>query len=470
MFVVSCLVLLMVATMAIPKEGAKIFGMNIKFLPFEQVLKQKEREVKNIADIVEQVDTTIMEMDTTEVVDEDAFVPGQINYEINNATTVSFSKAGLAQLHIFFQKLNEISTNKKKLRIVHYGDSQIEGDRMTGFIRQRIQSQFGGTGPGMISALNVYNTNAFKQELSENFMRFTCFGGEELENKQYGLLNTAARFTAEKVDSTDLTVKEAWITIAPSTNTYANARQYRKVRMFYNSCVRPCVLNVYENDVLLRSDSLKMDSLPHVYELKFEKTPGKLKFEFKARVSPTITGFSLEGNSGVQVDNVAMRGSSGTFLRKVDKNLFARQLQQENVDLIFWQYGGNSMPYLEDSTKVENYASYYKSQLNTLKRLNPDMAIVAIGPSDMSTLIDGYQETYPMLPYAVELLKKSALEVGVGYWDLYEAMGGRNSMPAWVEKGLAGSDYIHFSNKGAKIASQLFYDAFIAEYAKYMKK
>ena len=128
------------------------------------------------------------------------------------------------------------------------------------------------------------------------------------------------------------------------------------------------------------------------------------------------------------------------------------------------------MPYLEDSTMVENYASYYKSQLRTLKRLKPDLAIIVIGPSDMSTLIDGFQETYPMLPYTVELLKKAALEMGAGYWDLFEAMGGRNSMPAWVEKGLAGSDYIHFSNKGAKIASQLFYDAFIAEYVKYMKK
>jgi hypothetical protein len=46
-------------------------------------------------------------------------------------------------------------------------------------------------------------------------------------------------------------------------------------------------------------------------------------------------------------------------------------------------------------------------------------------------------------------------------------MGGRNSMPSWVERGLAGDDYIHFSNRGARIASQLFYDAFSAEYAKW---
>jgi len=50
---------------------------------------------------------------------------------------------------------------------------------------------------------------------------------------------------------------------------------------------------------------------------------------------------------------------------------------------------------------------------------------------------------------------------------LYHSMGGKNSMPAWVEKGLAGKDHIHFSSSGAKIASQKFYEAFIAEYGKW---
>jgi hypothetical protein len=42
-------------------------------------------------------------------------------------------------------------------------------------------------------------------------------------------------------------------------------------------------------------------------------------------------------------------------------------------------------------------------------------------------------------------------------------------MPSWVSQGLAGRDYIHFTPKGASYASQLFYDAFIAEYAKWLE-
>lgn len=470
-FLAGVLACLTVLSYAIPDEGFKVFGLQFDFLPKSEIWQAKVHQDKDITDIVEQVDTTLIEIDTTEVVPEEPeFVPGKINYEINNATTVKFNQAGLSQLHIFFQQLNEAATKKEKTRILHFGDSQIEGDRMTAFIRQRIQQQFGGMGVGLIPAKNVYNTNSFKQTLSENFNRFTCFGGEKLSSQQYGLLNTAARFTPETIDSADQTVKTAWIELEPSKNTYANAREFRQLKMFYNSCEVPCLVKIFQGEQLLRTDSLIRDSLPHTLTLNFEATPQKIRYEFSAVKSPNITGFSMEGKSGgVQVDNIAMRGSSGTFLNKVDKQLFASQLKQLNVDLVIWQFGGNSMPYLEDSTQVENYARYYQSQLKTLKRLKPDLAIIVIGPSDMSTLINGYYETYPLLPYTVQKLKESAMAAGAGYWDLFEAMGGVNSMPAWVEKGLAGSDYIHFSVKGAKIASQLFYDAFIAEYAKYMK-
>ena len=116
-----------------------------------------------------------------------------------------------------------------------------------------------------------------------------------------------------------------------------------------------------------------------------------------------------------------------------------------------------------------HYANYFKGQLNTLKSMRPSAAIVVIGPSDMSMLTDGVYETYRFLPYCVEQMKKVSLEVGAGYWDLYDAMGGKNSMPSWVEKGLAGKDYIHFSNGGARIAAQLFYDALVAEYVKWQE-
>jgi lysophospholipase L1-like esterase len=154
----------------------------------------------------------------------------------------------------------------------------------------------------------------------------------------------------------------------------------------------------------------------------------------------------------------------------MDQSLLSKMYAELNTELILMQFGGNSVPFFKDSSSVRSYAYSFKSQLNTIKKLRPSAAIVVIGPSDMSKLENGVFVSYPYLSYCVAQMKKVTLEVGGGYWDLYSAMGGKNSMPSWVEKGLAGKDYIHFSNQGASIISQLFFDAFAAEFAKWQLK
>jgi len=227
---------------------------------------------------------------------------------------------------------------------------------------------------------------------------------------------------------------------------------------------------VYENGNLIHQDSLIADGKSHIFKLTFPGTPGKLKFEFSSTISPTISNFSLEGDYGIQMSNIGMRGSSGTIFGSMDRGLVAEAMNDLNTELVIMQFGGNSVPSFKDSSGVRNYANYFKGQLNTIKSIRPSAAIIVIGPSDMSKMVDGIYETYPLLPYCVEQMKKVSLEVGAGYWDLYDAMGGKNSMPAWVAKGLAGNDYIHFSNGGARVAAQLFYDALIAEYVKWSGK
>jgi hypothetical protein len=170
------------------------------------------------------------------------------------------------------------------------------------------------------------------------------------------------------------------------------------------------------------------------------------------------------------MSNIGMRGSSGTIFGSMDKGITAEAMSDLGTELIIMQFGGNSVPSFKDSSGVRNYARYFKGQLSTLKSMRPSATILVIGPSDMSMMTEGVYETYPLLPYCVEQMKKLTLETGAGYWDLFEAMGGVNSMPAWVAKGLAGSDYVHFSNGGARIAAQKFYDALIAEYIRWSGK
>jgi len=77
-----------------------------------------------------------------------------------------------------------------------------------------------------------------------------------------------------------------------------------------------------------------------------------------------------------------------------------------------------------------------------------------IGPSDMLRQVDGETESYPMVPYMDNLLRKMALEENIAYFSLFRYMGGAGSMKRWQENGLAGSDGVHFMRSGARKAGE----------------
>ena len=454
----------------------------LSFIAQKDILNPKVQEKKDISKIVASVDTSglekenlapLMEDETKEirsaktitskkqVVNSKKSIPITKSTNEDKSSTLYLNKYAKEKLSDFFFKLTKVTEDRKKLHILHYGDSQIEGDRMTAYIRQRIQNQFGGNGPGLIPALNVYVTRTFIQKYSENFERYTCFGGEKLPESNYGVMGAAAKF------QTDSLIKKGWIEIEPSNKAQSRARYYNQAKLFYTDCKVNCLVKVYHNEEVVLEDSLIADGEYHMLPLQFTSKIGKLKYVFESEESPVFCGFSLEGDYGVQVDNIGMRGCSGTIFNRLEKSTFKGMLDDLESELILLQFGGNSVPYFKDSIGVRRYARVFQSQIKTIKKLYPTAAIIVIGPSDMSLLSNGIYETYKFLPYCVDQMRLAAGKEGAGYWDLFKAMGGENSMPSWVESGLAGRDYIHFSNKGASIASQMFYDAFELEYSKW---
>jgi hypothetical protein len=65
--------------------------------------------------------------------------------------------------------------------------------------------------------------------------------------------------------------------------------------------------------------------------------------------------------------------------------------------------------------------------------------------------------------------KEEVHKVGGVFWDMYEAMGGENSMPEFVNATppLAIDDYIHFNRDGAAKMARLFVKSLMKDYNEY---
>jgi len=199
-------------------------------------------------------------------------------------------------------------------------------------------------------------------------------------------------------------------------------------------------------------------------------SPEKLLLKFSGNDSPEIYGVSLDDTIGVAMDNVPGRGSAGLMFGKLNEAHLKQMYDKMNVRLIIMQFGGNVTPYI--TSNYDYYERMFSAQLQILRRVKPDASIIVIGPADMSRKVRGEYVSYPNIPDLIGSLKKAAFSNGAAFWDMYEAMGGENSMPKWVYAAppLAGKDFIHFTRRGAEIVAKMFYNSLMLEYNEYADK
>jgi lysophospholipase L1-like esterase len=351
-----------------------------------------------------------------------------------------------------FAALDE--AERTPLRIVHYGDSQIEEDRITGAIRERLQARFGGNGPGMMPA-RQHATPYVGGGSTAELARYFNYGDLSYRAgiRKYGPYADFVRL--------DTTATLSYYPIRGKSK--AEQRTFERVTLVAGN-LRSRL------SVSSRGDkrTVEADGSPLAF-VRFEMP------DSSTRVSLTVSGYAdlygvlLDSKTGVRMDNMAMRGSSGAIFTTMDADQLRDFYREENVRLIMLQYGGNSVPYLKTDTQIATYVESIRKQIVLLRELAPQAKIVFVGPSDMSTVVSGKRQTYPKLPGIVDLLRENVLAAGGAYWDIFGVMGGENSMVQWVaaRPQLAGSDYVHFTLAGSRKIGDMFCDALFVYYDYY---
>lgn len=445
------------------QEGFFVGDVHIKYPTNESFTEDQNYDpskIKSLDSIVDNIEGLVKDLDKD--VSEPTSKP-----KIPDFTKIDTSKVQRIKYpkdrQAFIADLKE-NLNSDHCRIIHYGDSQLEGDRISGYLRNRLQGLYGGSGPGFIPIVQVYDQISANVTHSDNWTRYAYFDPtqEKFSHKKYGAYSSFSRFTDayETVDSLlldSLKIKKASIAIGIPKKTSGLLRTFTTIGLHYGNALAPTTIKVYNEGELLTSENLIADGGYHKFSITLTATPSHLKIELESKISPDFYGLTLDGNGGISLDNVAMRGSSGTVFAGTNAGNFQKMYQELQPKILIFQYGGNSVPYIKDSLAVTEYAGYLKNHINWVKRKSNNAKVIFIGPSDMTTNENGKMKTYPLLPYLNKILQQTCTENGIAYWSMFDAMGGQNAMQHWVDQGLAANDYTHFSPSGTKIISELFF-------------
>ena len=348
----------------------------------------------------------------------------------------------------FFLALD--SAASMPIRVVHYGDSQIEEDRITNILRENWQKQYGGGGVGLIPLHQTIPTRSIRQTLFINGVlqtaqkgpkRYIVYGPKSMrltDSDDYGVMGQVALMDTTLVPGSDSVV----LHIEPLDKK-------RKRHHYFN------LLRILTDSIRISSPE---NLLPIANSLIAHIPDSTTHCDIILQGTGKVFGISLETDKGLIVDNIPMRGCSGNIFTKIDSSQLCAFYNETNTRLIILQFGGNMIPQTENPSTIRGYVrSTMRQQIRYIKACAPQASILLIGPSDMSTNIDGTMTTYPLVPYMDQQFKKMAQEEGIAYWSMYEAMGGYNSMVTWHDKGLAGSDYVHFTRAGANNIGKKLY-------------
>ena len=126
------------------------------------------------------------------------------------------------------------------------------------------------------------------------------------------------------------------------------------------------------------------------------------------------------------------------------------------------------------STNRGIYTVYENKMMNVIKHLRnafPNTSILMFSVNDKTIKHGNRFITNPDVPLLLDTQKRIVQKAKVSFWNLWEAMGGTNSMNEWVNAAppMALKDYAHFTQDGGERVAELFVKALLDAESKISK-
>ncbi|MDD6541999.1 MAG: hypothetical protein PUF32_06820 [Prevotella sp.] len=348
----------------------------------------------------------------------------------------------------FYDMLANVSSLNRPVRIAYFGDSFVEGDILLADLREMLQARFGGNGLGWTDC--VKGTNAFRPTVDMSVAGLT---GYDLLNKQ--AFSTALQSVNQRYSLPSAGAKVAY----KATSFRPHTAQWQVARLF---CIAPQGVSVA---VAMNGSAPAVRRLSPSADLQMVETAGRMtsvSYAFSAFGRGTVMhGVALESPRGVILDNLGMRGIPGTSIATMPESILKAYARLRPYDLIVLHYGVNAVAETSDAAYCKAYCEKMKKSIAKLRRCFPQASILIVGVADRDSRTARGIHTMPSIELLSAQQNVMASECGVAFFNLFKAMGGKDSMLRLVNQGEANLDYTHINFKGGHRLAGYFYRSFL---------
>jgi len=362
-------------------------------------------------------------------------------------------------LEDFFENLYQLKKqNDRQISILHIGDSHIQGDYLTQPLRRNFQKNFGNAGRGLVIPGKVANTNESYNivSCSEAFWNAKrCVHPDEpmpigVEGITIG--------TDVPNAVVDIYMNDLWLDYT-----------FNKIRLFYQKDEKTFnfLLRDTLNNELGKIEFRENDPIKNYSTVVLSKPVDALRIEtvkeHEEQSQAILFGVSFEnGSNGIIYHSVGVNGAKYKHYNAAE--LFAEQTSALKPSLIIVSLGTNES--LDYPHMDVMFFKHIEELITTLQKNNPHAKFVLTTPPDA---FRQKTKVNPGIKKVRDSIIRYAVENGLAFYDMYRALGGEKSADAWMECGFLKSDGIHFTKDGYEYQANLFFNAFIKSYNRYVQ-
>jgi lysophospholipase L1-like esterase len=362
-----------------------------------------------------------------------------------HATTAIEDSTGA--MAAFYAALSRVERGAASVRILHFGDSHVAADLLTGALRRDLQHCFGDAGAGFVLASKPYSYYA------RPAVQMQASGGWRVNGLSEASLADDGRFGLAGISFTAVDVGESFRVIAPSHRfTLYLLKQPGGGAVTINLDgiiqVQNLSLAAARSEAAYTEVSAAGDAI-RTLEVTITKAG-----------AARVLGVDVQRDApGVIYDALGINGARLSRMLRWDWRILSSNLHHTEPNLIIIAYGSNEVG--DADLNPDEYRERLITLLAQLREAAPRASLLVVAPPDRAIKIGKGWQTISRMPALVAAERQAAAQAGAAFFDLFHAMGGAGTMARWasLRPPLAQPDHVHLTQAGYRLVAGWFYEA-----------